>query len=46
MGPFAPGHQIAMVGSDGHSPGGHTIFCTGDAMNGWRYLCKYVFNVQ
>ena len=44
-GPFT-GHQIAMDGSDAHSPGGHTIFCTGDAMNGWRSLCQYVFNVK
>jgi hypothetical protein len=29
-----------------HSPGGHTIFCTGDSMNGWTALCKYVFDVK
>jgi hypothetical protein len=45
-GPFTGAHQIVMVGSNAHSPGGHTIFCTGDAMNGWTALCKYVFNVQ
>jgi hypothetical protein len=44
-GPYTAGHQIAMVGSNNHSPGGHTIFCTGDSMNGWLPLCKYVFNV-
>jgi hypothetical protein len=44
-GPFTGGHQIAMVGSNNHSPGGHTVFCTGDSMNGWAALCKYVFNV-
>jgi hypothetical protein len=48
MGPFAPGHQIAMVEPTQlpHTPGGHTIFCTNDPMNGWLALCKYVFNVQ
>jgi hypothetical protein len=48
MGPFAPGHQIAMVEPTQlpHTPGGHTIFCTGDPMNGWLPLCKYVFNVK
>jgi hypothetical protein len=46
MGPFTGAHQIVMVGSNAHSPGGHTIFCTGDPMNGWTALCKYVFNVQ
>jgi hypothetical protein len=46
MGPFTVGHQIAMVGQNDHSPGGHTIFCTGDPMNGWVALCKYVFDVQ
>ena len=44
-GPFKGG-QIAMVGSNGQSPGGHTIFCTGGATNGWRPLCQYVFNVK
>jgi hypothetical protein len=46
MGPFAPGHQIAMVGSNANSPGGHTIFCTNNTLNGWRPLCQYVFNVK
>jgi hypothetical protein len=45
-GPFTVGHQIAMVGQNAHSPGGHTIFCTGDSMNGWTTLCKYVFDVK
>jgi hypothetical protein len=44
-GPFTGGHQIAMVGSNNHSPGGHTVFCTNDPMNGWAALCKYVFDV-
>jgi hypothetical protein len=45
MGPFKGG-QFAMVGSNMHSPGGHTVFCTNDAMNGWIPICKYLFNVQ
>ena len=45
MGPFAPGHQIAMVGSNMNSPGGHTVFCTNNPMNGWKALCQYVFDV-
>jgi hypothetical protein len=45
MGPFAPGHQIAMVGSNMNSPGGHTVFCTNNPMNGWKSLCQYVFDV-
>jgi hypothetical protein len=40
--PFAGG-QFAMVGSNMHSPGGHTVFCTNDAMNGWIPICKYLF---
>jgi hypothetical protein len=46
QGPFAPGHQIAMVGSNAQSPGGHTIFCTNGQTNGWLPLCRYVFNVK
>jgi hypothetical protein len=46
MGPFAPGHQIAMVGSNPTSPGGHTVFCTNNPTNGWAALCKYVFGVK
>jgi hypothetical protein len=46
LGPFTGGHQIAMVGSNNTSPGGHTIFCTGNPMNGWTSLCKYVFDVK
>jgi hypothetical protein len=46
MGPFAPGHQIAMVGSDPNSPGGHTVFCTNNPKNGWIPLCQYVFGVK
>ena len=46
MGPYTVGHQIAMVGSNPHSPGGHTVFCTNDPMNGWIPICKYAFDVQ
>jgi hypothetical protein len=46
LGPFAPGHQIAMVGSDPNSPGGHTVFCTNNPKNGWIPVCQYVFGVQ
>jgi hypothetical protein len=45
MGPFKGG-QFAMVGSNPHSPGGHTVFCTNDSMNGWIPICKYMFGVQ
>jgi hypothetical protein len=45
MGPFT-GHQLVMVGSAPNTPGGHTIFCTGDAKNGWQSVCHYVFNVK
>ena len=43
-GPFEGG-QFAMVGSNMHSPGGHTVFCTNDPMNGWIPICKYLFEV-
>jgi hypothetical protein len=46
QGPFAPGHQIALIGSAAETPGGHTIFCTNNQKNGWLPLCKYVFGVQ
>jgi hypothetical protein len=49
MGPFGTPHQIAMVEPSPygpHTPGGHTVFCTGDPMNGWLAICKYAFNVQ
>jgi hypothetical protein len=39
-------HLFAMVGNNGDSPGGHTVFCNDDAKNGWLPLCKYVLNVQ
>ncbi len=39
-------HLFAMIGSNGASPGGHTVFCNDNAMNGWIPLCKYVLNVN
>jgi hypothetical protein len=45
VGPFMGG-QFAMVGSNQHSPGGHTVFCTNDPLDGWIPICQYLFNVQ
>jgi hypothetical protein len=45
-GPFTGAHLFAMVGSDPHSPGGHTIFCTNDPLNGWAALCTYAFGIK
>jgi hypothetical protein len=44
-GPFMGG-QFVMVGSNEHSPGGHTVFCTNDPLDGWIPICKYLFDVQ
>jgi hypothetical protein len=44
-GPFT-GHIFAMIGSNANSPGGHTIFCTDNAANGWTPVCHYAFGVQ
>jgi hypothetical protein len=46
MGPFTCRHQFPMVGSNGASPGGHTVFCTSQPGNGWIPICKYLFDVQ
>ncbi len=46
MGPFMDSHELSMVGSDQHSPGGHTVFCNNDSMNGWMAPCKYLFGVN
>jgi hypothetical protein len=48
MGPFTPGHQIAMVEPPPYtdSPGGHTVFCTNNPKNGWLPVCRYVFGVK
>ncbi len=43
MGTFAaPQRLFAMVGGNGASPGGHTVFCTDGPGNGWDPLCTYV----
>ena len=39
-------HLFSMVGSNGTSPGGHTVFCNDNPMNGWIPLCKYAFDQQ
>jgi hypothetical protein len=42
----APQHLFAMVGGNGGiSPGGHTVFCNNNPMNGWLPLCRYVMAV-
>ena len=38
----APQRLFSMVGSNGASPGGHTVFCTDGPGNGWDPLCSYV----
>ena len=35
-------HLFAMIGSNGTSPGGHTVFCNDNPMNGWLPVCKHV----
>jgi hypothetical protein len=45
-GPFTGAHLLSMVGMDGDSPGGHTVFCNDNAKNGWVPACTYAFNVQ
>jgi hypothetical protein len=45
-GPFTCSHQFPMVGSNGASPGGHTVFCTSQPGNGWIPICKYLFGVE
>jgi hypothetical protein len=43
MGTFAaPQRLFSMVGGNGASPGGHTVFCTDGPGNGWDPLCSYV----
>jgi hypothetical protein len=40
-------HLFAMIGGDGGTtPGGHTVFCNDNPVNGWVPLCKYVFGQQ
>ncbi len=38
-------HLFAMIGSNNTSPGGHTVFCTDNSMNGWLPVCKHVLNL-
>lgn len=45
-GPFTGAHLLSMVGMDGNSPGGHTVFCNDNTKNGWVPACSYAFDVQ
>jgi hypothetical protein len=47
-GPYtAVQHLFAMIGGNGGStPGGHTVFCNDNPMNGWLPVCKHVLGVQ
>jgi predicted NUDIX family NTP pyrophosphohydrolase len=38
-------HLFAMIGSNNTSPGGHTVFCTDNSMNGWLPVCKHVLGM-
>jgi hypothetical protein len=38
-------HLFAMIGSNGASPGGHTVFCNDNPSNGWIPVCKHVMGV-
>jgi hypothetical protein len=38
-------HLFAMIGGNGASPGGHTVFCNDNPMNGWIPVCKHVMGV-
>ena len=38
-------HLFAMIGSNGSSPGGHTVFCNDNPSNGWIPVCKHVMGV-
>ena len=39
-------HIFAMIGSNGQSPGGHTVFCNDNPMNGWLPLCKHLVDTN
>jgi hypothetical protein len=43
-GPYTAGqHLFEMVGGNGGTtPGGHTVFCNDNPMNGWWPVCKHV----
>jgi hypothetical protein len=46
-GPYtATQHLFAMIGSNGTSPGGHTVFCNDNPDNGWAPLCRHVLGVE
>jgi hypothetical protein len=47
-GPYtADQHLFAMIGGNGGTtPGGHTVFCNNNPMNGWLPVCKHVLGVQ
>jgi hypothetical protein len=45
-GPFTGAHLLSMVGQNGDSPGGHTVFCNDNAKNGWVPACTYAFDVK
>jgi hypothetical protein len=46
-GPYtAEEHLFQMNGGNGGTtPGGHTVFCNDNLMNGWRPVCKHVVGV-
>lgn len=37
---------FAMIGSNNASPGGHTVFCNDNPMNGWLPVCQHVLGVE
>lgn len=39
-------HLFAMIGSNDTSPGGHTVFCNDNPMNGWLPVCKHVLGLK
>jgi hypothetical protein len=39
-------HLFSMLGSNGSSPGGHTVFCNDNPSNGWIPVCKHVMGVK
>jgi hypothetical protein len=47
-GPYtADQHLFEMVGGNGGTtPGGHTVFCNDNPMNGWWPVCKHVLDVE
>jgi hypothetical protein len=39
-------HLFSMLGSGPNTPGGHTVFCTDNSMNGWIPVCKHVMGIK